>query len=229
MTIKSGKARAKKRVQKIAKPAIKAIIFDLGNVLIGFDHQIAVKRILAHTLMSEGEIYNLFFDSTLTRAFEEGKISPLLFFKKVKAMLGLKIAYEEFLPIWNEIFFAKPKSEEFIASLPAGIRRVMLSNVNQLHYEYILGRFPEAIALFGIENIIASCMTGFIKPAKEIYELAIKKTGVLKENIIYVDDRLDLIDAARGYGIQSVQFNNIEQLQQEFQNLGIIAHARVSL
>ena len=80
MTIKVGKARAQKRVKKPAKPAIKAIIFDLGNVLIGFDHQIAVKRILAHTPMSEGEIYNLFFDSTLTRVFEEGKISPLLFF-----------------------------------------------------------------------------------------------------------------------------------------------------
>ena len=205
------------------KTAIKAIIFDLGNVLIGFDHRIAVKKIVKHTDMTVREIYDLFFDSKLTRSFEEGKMGPVVFFKKIKVLLGLRLSYKEFLPIWNEIFFAKPETEELIASLPSHIRLIMLSNINRLHYEYIVSAFPSAINLFGIENIIASFMTGFVKPAKEIYELAIKKAGIGKGSIVYVDDRQDLIEAASGYGIHSIKFKDIIQLSREFERLGINA------
>lgn len=201
---------------------VKAIIFDLGNVVIGFDHRLAVKKILAHTRLAEGEIYDLFFDSTLTQEFEKGKVSPEEFFQNVKELLKLEISYLEFLPIWNEIFFAKPEIEAFIASLEPSLRRVMLSNINKLHYEYILSNFTSAMGLFHRGNVIASYATGFVKPQKEIYELAIRSSGVSMEEIVYVDDRGDLIAAALGYGICAIQFRDVLQLRREFEKLGII-------
>lgn len=211
------------------KNKIKAIIFDLGNVLVGFDHRIAVRRILKHTSKPEREIYDLFFDSGLTREFEKGKITPGEFFKQVKSLLELKLELKEFLPIWNEIFFSKPESEEFIVSLNSGLKLVLLSNINKLHYDYIRNAFSSAIALFGPGNVIPSYITGFVKPEREIYNLAIQKTGRPIENIVYVDDRRDLVEAARGYGLRVVQFQNIEQLRQEFQNLGVIENAHSPL
>ncbi|OGX32287.1 MAG: hypothetical protein A3D27_01075 [Omnitrophica WOR_2 bacterium RIFCSPHIGHO2_02_FULL_46_37] len=211
------------------KNKIKAIIFDLGNVLVGFDHRIAVRRILKHTSKPEREIYDLFFDSGLTREFEKGKITPGEFFKQVKSLLELKLELKEFLPIWNEIFFSKPESEEFIVSLNSGLKLVLLSNINKLHYDYIRNAFSSAIALFGPGNVIPSYITGFVKPEREIYNLAIRKTGRPIENIVYVDDRRDLVEAARGYGLRVVQFQNIEQLRQEFQNLGVIENAHSPL
>lgn len=208
---------------------IKAIIFDLGNVLVGFDHRIAVRRILKHTSKSEREIYDLFFDSGLTREFEKGKITPGEFFKQVKSLLGLNLEFKEFLPIWNEIFFSKPESEEFIVSLNSGLKLVLLSNINKLHYDYIRNAFSSAIALFGPENVIPSYITGFVKPEREIYNLAIRKTGQAIENIVYVDDRGDLVETARGYGLRAIQFQNIGQLRQEFQNLGVIENAHTPL
>lgn len=208
---------------------IKAIIFDLGNVLVGFDHRIAVRRITKHTSKSEREIYDLFFDSGLTREFEKGKTAPGDFFKQVKSLLELKLSFKEFLPIWNEIFFSKPETEEFIVSLNSGLKLVLLSNINKLHYDYIRNAFSSAIALFGPGNVIPSYITGFIKPEREIYNLAIRKTGRRIENIVYVDDRRDLVEAARGYGLRAIQFQNIEQLRQEFQNLGIIENAHMPL
>lgn len=204
---------------------IKAIIFDLGNVLVGFDHRIAVRRILKHTSKSEREIYDLFFDSGLTREFEKGKTAPGDFFKQVKSLLELKLSYQEFLPIWNEIFFSKPETEEFIVSLNSGFKLVLLSNINKLHYDYIRNAFSSAIALFGPGNVIPSYITGFVKPEREIYNLAIRKTGADIEDIIYVDDRQDLIEAARSYGLKSIQFQNIKELKREFRDLGIIKNA----
>ena len=209
------------------KNKIKAVIFDLGNVLVGFDHRIAVKKILRHTSKSTREIYDLFFDSPFTREFEKGGISCREFFVKVKDMLGLKIGYEEFLPIWNEIFFAKPEMERFVASLNSGRRLVLLSNINELHYEYLTAAFPYAFSLFSPDKIIPSFRAGFMKPDRQIYELALSAAGVSRDEVVYVDDRLDLIEAASGYGIPSIQFKDIHQLRQEFLNLGIIQDADV--
>ena len=209
------------------KNQIKAIIFDLGNVLIGFDHRIGVKKILRHTSKSTQEIYDLFFDSVFTREFEKGKISCREFFAKVRDMLELQIGYEEFLPIWNEIFFAKPEMERFVASLNSGRKLVLLSNVNQLHYEYLTNAFSSAFSLFSPDKIIPSFRTGFMKPDRQIYELALSASGVSRDEAVYVDDRLDLIEAASGYGIRSIQFKDINQLKQEFLDLGIIPDADV--
>lgn len=201
---------------------IRAVIFDLGNVLIGFDHRIAVSKIAPHTPAQAQEIYDLFFDSKLTREFEKGKINPLEFFEKVKSALDLKISYEKFLPIWNEIFFRKPETEEFIRALSPDLTLVLLSNINKLHYDYCIDNFSSSISLFDFDKVIPSCATGFVKPQKEIYDLAIRAAGVDLENIVYVDDRQDLVEAARSYGLASIQFQGAQQLKKEFQNLGIL-------
>ena len=199
---------------------INAIIFDLGNVLIGFDHHIAVKRILKYTDKSARDIYDFFFDSELTRTFEKGLIGPQEFFREVKKRLNLKISYDEFLPIWNEIFFPKPETEEFIRRLDGSLRLVLLSNINKIHFEYLRKNFSCALSLF--DKMILSCMVGFIKPQRQIYELAISQTQADRKNIIYVDDRKDLIEAATGYGINSIRFEGIEQLRSQFERLGIL-------
>ena len=207
---------------------IKAVIFDLGNVLIGFDHTIAVKKILKHTPKKSRDIYDLFFDSDLTQEFEKGKTGKLEFFQQVQTALELKISYGEFLPIWNEIFFLKPESEDFVGSLNSGIKLALLSNINQLHYEYIREEFSSTIGLFEPDKIIPSFRTGFIKPDKEIYDLALKALDVPRESVVYVDDRLDLIEAALSYGIKSIQFKSAKELKQKFQDLGIIKDAKTS-
>ena len=207
---------------------IKAVIFDLGNVLIGFDHTIAVNKILKHTPKKSRDIYDLFFDSDLTQEFEKGKTGKLEFFQQVQTALELKISYGEFLPIWNEIFFSKPESENFVGSLNSGIKLALLSNINQLHYEYIREEFSSTIGLFEADKIIPSFRTGFIKPDKEIYDLALKALDVPRESVVYVDDRLDLIEAALSYGIKSIQFKSAKGLKQKFQDLGIIKDAKTS-
>lgn len=206
---------------------IEAVIFDLGNVLIGFDHTIAVKKILRHTPKKSKDIYDLFFDSDLTQEFEKGKTGTLEFFEQIKAALELKISYGEFLPIWNEIFFSKPETEDFVGSLNSGIKLALLSNINQLHYEYIREEFSSTIGLFEADKIIPSFRTGFIKPDKEIYDLALKALGVPRESVVYVDDRLDLIEAALSYGIKSIQFKSAKELKHKFQDLGIIKDAKI--
>ncbi|MDO8489131.1 MAG: hypothetical protein Q7S42_03360, partial [Candidatus Omnitrophota bacterium] len=124
---------------------IKVILFDLGRVLVDFDHKRAAERISYFCAKSPEEIYRLFFESEATIAFEAGKISPENFYLRVKEMLDLKLSYESFVPIWNDIFYLSPKNRstfKLVNSLRARYKTALLSNINTLHYEYLKKNFP---------------------------------------------------------------------------------------
>jgi putative hydrolase of the HAD superfamily len=193
---------------------IKAIIFDLGNVLIDFDHRIAAERISKSAHKSPQEIFNLFFDSELTALFEEGKISPLEFFSKLKEILNLKLDYLEFIPIWNEIFFLSEKNR-YVYNLAKILKShyiiALLSNINILHFDYLKKNFPVFDAF---HHIITSFEVGFRKPHPLIYKKALEVLGVLATDVAYTDDRPEL-------GIKSFHFQGIEKLKADFLSIGI--------
>lgn len=201
---------------------IKAIIFDLGNVLVDFNHRIAAERISAYCDKSGEEIYNLFFDSQLTRSFEEGKVLPADFFLNVKSALDLKLDFDKFVPIWNEIFFLSDKNNEvfkLIKVLKKNYRLLLLSNINELHWEYLEKKFP----IFGdFHFVIPSYRTGLTKPDPLIYQKALESLKVLPGQAFYTDDRMDLIEKAREIGIRSFQFVSAEKLKEDLRGQGVI-------
>jgi len=194
----------------MTKNKYEAILCDLGNVLINFDHNIAVKKILRLTPKNEHDIYQLFFDSGLTKDYEEGKVSSIEFFKKVKSSLELDMEYSEFLPIWNDIFFEKElnkKIQNFLMAIKGKYKLVMVSNINEAHCEFLKKKMP----IFGeFDKLILSYEIGFRKPAKEIYDAALRSVNTTPSKAFYVDDRADLIEAASKFGIKGMTLDGEE-------------------
>ncbi|MDP2923526.1 MAG: HAD family phosphatase [Candidatus Omnitrophota bacterium] len=200
---------------------VKAIIFDLGNVLIDFDHTIAAKRISAFCDKSAEEIFALFFDSELTGLFEEGKISPQDFFLKVKEMLNLKLEYDTFAPIWSEIFFLTKKNRcvyNLVQRLKEHYKVALLTNINSLHFDYLKKNFPVFDAF---HHIIASYEVGLRKPHPLIYQKTLELLNVLAQDAFYTDDRAELIEKAKDLGIKSFHFQNTEKLKEDFLSVDI--------
>jgi len=201
---------------------IKVILFDLGNVLVDIDLRQAVKRISGSCSKAPDEILKLFFDSGATNSFEKGELSAEGFYKQAKDILDLKLSYESFVPIWNEVFFfsAKNRAVYHIANrLKKNYRIALLSNTNILHYRYIKDYFP----IFNVfEKLFLSFEIGAVKPDKIIYQKVIKALGVLPENIFYTDDRFELINNASSLGIKSFIFTSAKQLIKDLSSLNIV-------
>ncbi|MFC1624429.1 HAD family hydrolase [Candidatus Omnitrophota bacterium] len=191
-----------------------AIICDLGNVLIDFDHNIAAKKIMACTPKKEKDIYDLFFDSPITKLYEEGKISPDEFFRKVKDSLKLDMDYNNFLPIWNEIFFETPiniKMHNFLKRVKARYKLIMLSNLNKTHFEFL----NKKMGIFGeFDRLILSYEVGFRKPAPQIYKAAMDSVKTVPSRAFYIDDRRDLIEAASKLGIKGIAFDGEQAFEE---------------
>lgn len=194
----------------MTKRKYEAIFCDLGNVIINFDHRIAVKKILTKTGKNEHDIYQLFFDSGITKDYEEGKISSLDFFKKVRDSLDLDIGNEKLLPIWNDIFFETPlnkKIQAFLSEAKEKYKLVMISNINETHWEFLKHKVP---VFSKFDKLILSYEVGFRKPAREIYDAALESVKIAPSKAFYIDDRKDLIEAASRFGIKGVAFDGEE-------------------
>ncbi len=192
---------------------IKVVMFDLGNVIICFDHMIAAKKIAKYCDRSPREIYDLFFYSDLTEKFDSGKIDEDEFFNEVKKVLNLNgLDKSEFYKIWNDIFWENPKVAELIADVKRYYDKFfIISNVNKPHFEYIWRKFP---VVREADEIILSYEIGVLKPASEIYKTAIEKAQCLPFEVFYTDDRPELVAAARKMGLVAEVFKGVETIRQ---------------
>jgi putative hydrolase of the HAD superfamily len=204
---------------------IKVLLFDLGNVLVDFDPAPAIKRISNFCDKRTDEIPQILFDSGIVGSFEKGMFSEREFFIRLKDALGLRLGYESFVSIWNEVFSFSPKNRavyHIINKLRKSYGTAILSNTNILHYQYISEHFP----VFGIfEKRFLSFEMGCVKPEEAIYREAVRSLGVCPESIFYTDDRPELIEGAARLGIKSYLFTGIKELLDDLSSLRVVPDA----
>ena len=109
-------------------------------------------------------------------------------------------------------------SESFLEALKKTYRLILLSNTNEIHFEFVREKYS---ILSYIEDYVLSYQVGWMKPDKQIYQAAIERAGVPAEQIFFTDDRQENVEAARTEGIQAVQFHSENQLKREMSLLGI--------
>lgn len=200
------------------KKRYSVIIFDLGNTLIKFDHNISAKKLATLFSIDQEKVRMLFFDSDLTRLFEKGLVSAKEFYEKVTGLLGIKIPYKDFVSIWNDIFWEDKDACDIARELKNGHRLFLLSNVNRLHYEYIEKKF-DIIKIF--DEAILSFAVGAMKPEALMFEDAVKRAGGDKSQVLYIDDREDLIKKAFEFGIESIRFEGADKLKEALKEKGV--------
>lgn len=194
------------------------IVFDLGNTLIRFDHSISANKIANLFRADSKKIYDIFFDSSLTRAFEKGEISPREFYARATELLGFELSYRDFVPIWNDIFWEDEAACDIARQVKKTHKVFLLSNINRLHFEHIWHKF-EIMKIF--DEMILSFIVGAIKPEAMIYEAVIRKAGGNRRDILYIDDREDLVKEAISLGIDSIRYEDAEHLKLALRAAGL--------
>lgn len=201
---------------------IKVIYFDLGKVIIDFDPTVAVREVMNVTPLPRSEVTKFLTDDPSLCEYECGRISTPDFYHCVLDRLKLDVSLENFRRLWADIFLPEPLiSESFLAALKKNYRLILLSNTNEIHYEFIMQRYP---ILRHIEEHVLSFQVGSMKPESQIYQFAIEKAGVPAEEIFFTDDRIENVEAAKLAGLQAVQFRSEEHLKREMIKLGISLH-----
>jgi FMN phosphatase YigB (HAD superfamily) len=197
----------------------KAIIFDLGRVLVNFDFQRGYRALEGLCPYSAAEIPGRIFTTGLVNRFETGLIDSRDFYAQFSKHLGLSIDYSSFCGIWTSIFTDALLPESLLESLAARYRLVLLSNTNVIHFEMIRATFPH---LRHFHQLVLSYEIGAMKPQPETYQAAIEAARCRAEECFYTDDIQEYVEGARKMGIDAVQFESREQIERELQARGIV-------
>ena len=198
---------------------IKTIIFDLGNVIVNFDETSIFKTWAAASNKTAPEVIKYFKNSSARKSYERGEISSKEFYGKTIKELGMKMDFNSFKKTWNEIFTLNKDVENIIKNLKNKFRLVLLSNTNELQYEYVKKNYS-IVDIF--DEHVLSYEVGYTKPNPMIYLTALKKARTLPFNCTYFDDIPEFVNVARLMGINAFQYKNTEKLRKDLNKLKIL-------
>jgi putative hydrolase of the HAD superfamily len=193
--------------------------FDLGQVIFNFDYLPALNRLRGRLNVDPQEIINRIYNNNFGMDFEKGLIKPQDFFERFQTDFSVKLDFQEFAFIWNNIFWPNDQIIGLLTRLKKDYPIFLISNINEMHYDYLHTLYPQVFALF--KKLILSYQVKAVKPEKEIYEVLRQSADCAYENIIYIDDRQDLIEAAKPLKMKCLQFVNYERLSADLLCLGI--------
>ena len=199
---------------------IKAILFDLGNVIVPFDFKRAYTRMAQYCSCEPEDVPGRIRATGLVAPFERGEIEAERFVSDLAAAMGFEIGYEEFCDWWTCVFLPEPLvPAELLEDLASRYRLLLLSNTNSIHFEMLKGAYP---LLDHFHDYILSYEIRAAKPDPKIYQEAIARAQCRPEECFFTDDLLVNVEAARRQGIDAVQFLSAEQLRRELQARGVL-------
>lgn len=198
------------------------IYFDLGNVLLFFDHHIAARKLGGFAGISEQAAYTLLFETDFEWQYEAGQFSSREFHAEFCRRTDSTCDFDPFMQAMAEVFEVNVRMVPIVANLhaaryPLGI----LSNTSEAHWLYLSGdeRYAVVHSFFRVHAL--SYEIGAMKPDPKIYREAARMAGVRPEEIFFMDDRAENVEGALTAGFDAVLFENAGKLAADLRARGV--------
>jgi epoxide hydrolase-like predicted phosphatase len=188
---------------------IKAVVFDCFGVLMLSSHQSLRERFPAHgdrLLELENQANAGFLDSTD-------------YVEQIAELTELTVSEVE------EWLLSEHNINTALVEVIKGLRKHsytigMLSNLGGGWME----RYVDASVRDLFDEVVVSGEVGMYKPNPEIYEYMSNKLYLHPNEILFIDDRSENVEAARAVGMEAVQFIGNTQLTKDFLAYSVRVH-----
>lgn len=199
---------------------IKTFIFDLGNVIVSFNHGKIVETLQCVCEQTSDEIFAKAISSKFVHDYNLGKITSAEFFDSVSCELKLKMNFADFSQAWNCTFEPEPIiAEQTVKKLSESYRLLVLSDTNELNFDFIRENFS---ILDYFDDFVLSHKVGAVKPSAEIFQRVLEKAECLPDECIFIDDVEKNVEGARRCGMNAIQFISVEQLEAELKARNLV-------
>ena len=223
---------AQQALPYILHKMIKAIIFDLGGVLMTDVPLKEIAEDLAGKLaLPEEEIFAYLYPSKHWELLTLGKITEDEywddFLKASKISEKLEVRREklkkELKKRARSSLYPLGHSTRIINLLRNRYKLAILSNHAKEWSEYMKQKFD----LFkSFDPIIFSCDVGFRKPDPQIYEIALEKLKCDAGECVFIDDKKRNTDATEKLGIKGIVFEDYSKLIEDLSRSGVKMNPR---
>ena len=192
---------------------IRALLFDLGNVLLYFSHERACEQMGRLCGVEAGRIREIVFESGLEWQYERGSLTTEQFHRRFEEAVGRAVPADELTRAGCEIFWPNLTMEPVVRGLAESEHRlVLLSNTNVAHFEFVEREYP---ILESFPSRVLSYEVGACKPDPKIFAAATEAAGCESCECFYIDDVPEYVEAACALGFDAVVYTDTPSLIQE--------------
>jgi HAD superfamily hydrolase (TIGR01549 family) len=188
---------------------IKAIAFDYTGVISAYG---PIKKWMDNNLSKDDERYVLYEAST--HKWDMGDMTLDEMYKALSKVTGTPPE-----KLWTTFFEKQILNKEltdFIKELKKDYKVYLFSN----HHAGLLKKLLELHGISDLfEQIIVSSDHKLKKPDPEFFKVLLEIAEVEKDEIVFIDDLLENVDAGNKFGIKSILYKTVEQLKVDLNNL----------
>jgi putative hydrolase of the HAD superfamily len=200
-------------------PAIRAIFFDVGGVLLtnAWDRAQRITA-LAHFQLDEEEFHDR--HEMVVSSFERGKMTLDEYLDRTvfyRSRPFTRDAFRDFMFSLSQPF---PEVIEFAQKL-SDSRKYFLGTINNESRELNYYRIEKCGLRQIFRLFVSSCFVGFRKPERDIYRLALEMTQIPAQACCFIDDRALNLECAAKLGMQTIEMQSLQQLREDLGKLGV--------
>jgi len=194
--------------------AIKAVIFDLGGVLVRTEFPEVRQRLEERLGFTPGTLGQTVWGGEDWELAQTGRISYEEYWRRVGAALGFST--EQQIRDFRREYFSGDRVDEELVRLIRGLRPCYKIG--------LLSNAPDRLGIWldeewGIkdlfDSIIYSAKVGVAKPDPSIFHLSLEQLELTPTEALFIDDYSPNIDVALALGMQAIRFTNTKTLKEE--------------
>lgn len=177
-----------------------AILFDIGNVLVHYDHARTLAAVAAAYGVTPATVNEAF--ATISRQFGLGQLQPDQVCAVLNRHCGASIALTEFAVAFCTGLARDDDALAYVDALQIDDELLVgaISNTNAIHVAWLDAHVPE---LSHFELVVMSNEVALLKPDPEIFALALELLAIPADRVLYIDDIAENVAAARSMGMES--------------------------
>lgn len=207
---------------KFLSTHIKAIIFDLGGVILNLNPQKTIEAFASITGLSSDTLL-AYASNDVFRNYEKGKTTSSEFRNGLRELFQIYVSDAELDVAWNAMLLELPLARlEMIRGLQKKYKTYILSNTNEIHIRAFDKIVDEATSGKHINNyfntVYYSHKVGMRKPDAEIFDMVLIENGLEPSSTLFIDDTWEHIESAKKLGLQTWYLTNQEELFTVFGN-----------
>lgn len=199
---------------------IKAILFDLGGVLVELPGNPIKPHWLTDDSKDTSDFWHTWLNSPVVHALDQGKIDVHSFANELINELKLNTNQEELIDTfrhWPRDFF--DGALDLLAQLQPNYTLGIYSNITELHWP----RYYQTLRQQNlIDHFFASYLMGMSKPYADGYIHVQQQMQIPAEQILFIDDNIINVEGARQQGYQAQVAKGIEQVHE------LLEHYKIS-
>ncbi len=203
---------------------IKAIVFDLGGVIIELDFSKFFKEVIEISPLNKPDTFILLEFWRQSDIYHQGKISNEEFYHQACEILQTcAVSQENFFDAFNSVI---DHLNEDIIRLIKRLRDmekyklILLSNINASHWEYMQKKNWRFINYF--DELVLSHRIQMTKPNPEIFSYTLYVAECKPDEMLFIDDGLNNVLAAKELLINAIKFAGYDSLIEELKNFNIL-------